>query len=195
MQRTCSGWRRGALALVVCVSLDALTLPAARSGAVVPIEDQASLAHRSLPQALPDSPEIISPIRFGWPATGRLVVGFCWHPDYKHDDGIAIAALPGAEVRAAAAGRIAYAGDELRGLHNLILISHRDGWVSAYADAGERLVKRGDIVERGQVIARTGDGGRLRFELRRNGIPVDSRLYLGDAAPDVAQMIPGRCRG
>jgi murein DD-endopeptidase MepM/ murein hydrolase activator NlpD len=162
---------------------------------VVPTNNRVSVAQTFQPQARPDGPGITSQMRFGWPAVGRIIVGFCWHPDYKHDDGIAIAASPGAEMRAAEGGRIAYARDELRGLHNLILISHRDGWVSAYADAGEPLVKRGHIVERGQVIARIGDGGRLRFELRRNAIPVDPILYLGGAAPDVAQMTPGRCRG
>ena len=127
-------------------------------------QDQTSAGRTFLPQS--DGPVIKSPVRFTWPAAGRVIVGFCWHPD-ERDDVINIAALPGTEVHAVASGRIAYAGDEVRGLHNLILISHRDGWVSAYADADERLVKRGDIVERGQVIARIDDGGRLRFELRR----------------------------
>ncbi len=110
---------------------------------------------------------------------------------------INIAVAPGAEVLAVEAGRIAYAGDEIRGLHNLILVSHQGGWVSAYANADELLIKRGDRVERGQAIGRFDDGDRLRFELRHNSISVDPMLYLGDIAPahDIAQMMSGQCRG
>lgn len=109
---------------------------------------------------------------------------------------INLAVAPRAEVHAVEAGRIASAGDEIRGFHNLILISHRDGWVSAYANADELLVKRGDSVERGQAIGRFDGDDRLRFELRHNSVSVDPLLYLGDIAPaPVAQMMSGQCRG
>jgi murein DD-endopeptidase MepM/ murein hydrolase activator NlpD len=137
-----------------------------------------------------------SPLRFTWPAAGKLIVGFCWRPD-ERNDAINMAVAPQTEVRAVEAGRIAYAGDELRGFHNLILISHRDGWASAYANADELLVERGDSVERGQAIGRFEGGGRLHFELRRNSVSVDPLLYLGDIAPapETAKMMSGRCRG
>jgi murein DD-endopeptidase MepM/ murein hydrolase activator NlpD len=142
----------------------------------------------------PAAGDITSHIRFGWPASGRIIEGFCWHPGERNDE-INIAVAPGTEVHAVEAGRIAYAGDEMRGFHNLILISHADGWVSAYANDDELLVKRGDSVERGQVIARFGDGDQLHFELRHNWVSVDPLLYLGDAALKIAQVMSGQCRG
>jgi murein DD-endopeptidase MepM/ murein hydrolase activator NlpD len=183
------------LGLIVFVSLAARTTALAERGAgAVPAQDQTSAGRTFLPQS--DGPVIKSPVRFTWPAAGRIIVGFCWHPDERNDV-INMAVAPGTEVHAAEAGRIAYAGDEMRGFHNLILISHRDGWVSAYADADELLVKRGDIVERGQVIGRFHDGDSLHFELRHNSVSVDPLLYLGDVAPppDIAQMMSGQCRG
>ncbi|MGA7198419.1 peptidoglycan DD-metalloendopeptidase family protein [Roseiarcus sp.] len=78
--------------------------------------------------------------------------GFCWGPNHDGAEGINIAASPGTPVRAAEAGRIAYAGDELKGFHGLILISHPDGWVSAYANTDGLLVKA-----RGCCRTRPGD--------------------------------------
>jgi murein DD-endopeptidase MepM/ murein hydrolase activator NlpD len=198
--KPCSG-RAGGLLLRACFTLVAVSLAApttavAQSGAdVVPVGGQTSAGQTLLPQS--DGPVIPSPVRFTWPAAGRIIVGFCWHPYDERNDVINIAVAPGTEVHAVEAGRIAYAGDEIRGLHNLILISHQDGWVSAYANADELLVKRDDRVDRGQVIARFGDGDRLHFELRRNSLSVDPLLYFGDTAPApaIAQMMSGQCRG
>jgi murein DD-endopeptidase MepM/ murein hydrolase activator NlpD len=196
----CSGRVGGLLlrvcsALVVLVSLAApITASAQRGPDVVSVKGEAQ--HKLLPQARSDGSPTTLQIRFAWPAAGRIMLGFCWHPRERNDM-INMAVEPGTEVHAVEAGRIAYAGDELRGFHNLILISHQDGWVSAYADADELLVKRGDTVERGQVIARFGDGDRLHFELRHNSVSVDPLLYLGDPAPapEVAQAMSGQCRG
>jgi murein DD-endopeptidase MepM/ murein hydrolase activator NlpD len=190
--RTCGGLLGGCFALGALLSLAAPAMAVTRSGSdVVPTEDQVGQAlrlHGSL---------TASPMRFAWPAAGTIMLGFCWHPHGERNDMINMAVEPGTAVHAVEAGRIAYAGDELRGFHNLILISHRDGWVSAYADADELLVKRGDTVERGQVIARFGDSDRLHFELRHNSVSVDPLLYLGDPAPapEVAQAMSGQCRG
>ena len=76
-------------------------------------------------------------------------------PDGTHNDGINIAAARGAPVQAADAGVVAYAGNELRGYGNLILIKHPNGWISAYAHCDLILVKTGQKVARGQVIARS----------------------------------------
>ena len=89
----------------------------------------------------------------------------------------------GAPVQAADAGTVAYAGNELRGYGNLILIKHSNGWISAYAHCDLILVKTGQKVARGQVIARVGSTGnvsapQLHFELRRGKQPVDPRDYL-----------------
>jgi murein DD-endopeptidase MepM/ murein hydrolase activator NlpD len=183
------------LGLIVFVSLAAPAPALAERGAdAVPAQDQTSAGRIFLPQS--DGPVIKSPVRFTWPAAGKIIAGFCWHPDERNDV-INMAVAPGTEVHAVESGRIAYTGDGIRGFHNLILISHQDGWVSAYADADELLVKRGDGVERGQVIGRFHDGDRLHFEMRHNSASVDPLLYLGDIAPapEIAQMMSGQCRG
>jgi murein DD-endopeptidase MepM/ murein hydrolase activator NlpD len=88
----------------------------------------------------------------------------------------------GGAVRAAEAGTVAYAGDELKGFRNLILIRHQYEWVSAYESADVVLVKRGEIVRRGQPIARIGDrSSPLHFELRHRNVSIDPRPYLEGA--------------
>jgi murein DD-endopeptidase MepM/ murein hydrolase activator NlpD len=121
--------------------------------------------------------------RFRWPAHGRLIASFGKRPDGTHNDGINIAVPQGTEVHAAESGRVAYAGDELKGYGNLVLIRHNNGWVSAYAHADQILVKRDDVVRRGQVIAKAGKTGtvdqpQLHFELRQGANPVDPLPHL-----------------
>ncbi len=121
--------------------------------------------------------------RFLRPLTGPVVTGFGPQPDGLHNDGINIAAARGAAVHSAEAGRVAYAGNELPGYGNLLLIRHRGGWVSAYAHNDRLLVARGDEVRRGQRIALVGSSGRvttpqLHFELRRQGRAVDPVPHL-----------------
>jgi murein DD-endopeptidase MepM/ murein hydrolase activator NlpD len=121
--------------------------------------------------------------RFRWPARGRLIASFGKRPDGTHNDGINIAVPQGTEIHAAESGRVAYAGDELKGYGNLVLIRHSNGWVSAYAHADQILVKRDDVVRRGQVIAKAGKTGtvdqpQLHFELRQGAKPVDPLAHL-----------------
>ena len=121
--------------------------------------------------------------RFLRPLAGPVVTGFGPQPDGLHNDGINIAATRGAAVHSAEAGRVAYAGNELPGYGNLLLIRHRGGWVSAYAHNDRLLVARGDEVRRGQRIALVGSSGRvttpqLHFELRRQGRAVDPAPHL-----------------
>ena len=99
------------------------------------------------------------------------------------NDGINIAAPLGSAVRAAAGGSVAYAGNELRGFGNLLLIKHQGGWITAYAHNDELLVKPGDVVRKGQPIARVGATGnvaspQLHFELRRGKTAVDPEKHL-----------------
>ena len=89
----------------------------------------------------------------------------------------------GTAVRAAADGIVLYSGSELKDFGHLVLVRHDDGWVSAYANGSENLVKRGERVTRGQTIAKSGKSGRatqpqLHFELRRNSKPVDPERHL-----------------
>jgi murein DD-endopeptidase MepM/ murein hydrolase activator NlpD len=120
---------------------------------------------------------------FLWPVRGHVLENYGAGRDGSHNDGINIAAARGAPVQAADAGAVAYAGNELRGYGNLILIKHPNGWISAYAHCDLILVKSGQKVARGQVIARVGSTGnvsepQLHFELRRGKHPVDPRDYL-----------------
>ncbi len=123
------------------------------------------------------------PARFRWPVTGRVIAGFGKRPDGTHNDGINLAVPQGTQIHAAESGRVAYAGNELKGYGNLILIRHDNGWVSAYAHNEELLVKRDDVVRRGQVIARAGKTGtvdqpQVHFELRQGAKPVDPLPHL-----------------
>lgn len=116
---------------------------------------------------------------FRWPARGRIIQGF----STGGNDGINIAVPEGTPVKAAEGGQVAYAGSELKGYGNLVLIRHPNGFVTAYAHNGELDVKRGDTVKRGQTIARSGQSGnvgspQLHFELRKGSTPVDPTNYL-----------------
>ena len=118
---------------------------------------------------------------FRWPARGRIIQGF--KGGTGGNDGINIAVPEGTAVKAAEGGVVAYAGSELKGYGNLVLIRHPNGFVSAYANNGEIDVKRGDSVKRGQTIAKSGQSGnvaspQLHFELRKGSQPVDPTSYL-----------------
>ncbi len=120
---------------------------------------------------------------FLWPVRGHVLASYGSRTDGTHNDGINIAAPKGAAVQAADSGVVAYTGNELRGYGNLILVKHANGWISAYAHCDLILVKRGEKVTRGQVIARVGSTGnvsepQLHFELRRGNRAVDPREVL-----------------
>lgn len=116
---------------------------------------------------------------FRWPARGRIIQGF----NSGGNDGINISVPEGTQVKAAEGGVVAYAGSELKGYGNLVLIRHPNGFVSAYAHNAEIEVRRGDQVKRGQTIAKSGQSGnvgspQLHFELRKGSTPVDPTSYL-----------------
>jgi len=116
---------------------------------------------------------------FRWPARGRIIQGFA----NGGNDGINISVPAGTQVKAAESGVVAYAGSELKGYGNLVLIRHPNGFVTAYAHNGDIAVKRGDQVTRGQTIAKSGQSGnvsspQLHFELRKGSTPVDPTNYL-----------------
>jgi murein DD-endopeptidase MepM/ murein hydrolase activator NlpD len=118
-----------------------------------------------------------------WPVSGKIIAGFGTRPDGTHNDGINMQVPLGTEVHAAESGVVAYAGSELKGYGNLVLLRHDNDWVTAYAHNDELLVKRGDKVRRGQVIAKAGKSGtvdqpQLHFELRQGSKPVDPIPYL-----------------
>ena len=121
--------------------------------------------------------------RFLWPVEGPLLSRFGAKPDGRHNDGINVAVPVGSAVRAAQDGVVAYAGNEIGGYGNLVLIRHRGGWMTAYAHNDSLLVRKGDAVRRGQVISRSGKSGRVsrpqaHFEIRRHGEPQDPLRLL-----------------
>lgn len=123
---------------------------------------------------------------FRWPVRGRVIAGFGPKPNGLQNDGIDLAVPEGTPVKAAEDGVVAYAGNELKGYGNLVLVRHSNGFVTAYAHASEILVKRGDTVKRGQVIAKSGQTGNvtspeLHFEIRKGSTPVDPAQYLNGA--------------
>jgi murein DD-endopeptidase MepM/ murein hydrolase activator NlpD len=118
-----------------------------------------------------------------WPVAGKMIGAFGPRPDGTHNDGVNLAAPMGTDVHAAESGVVAYAGDELKGYGNLVLIRHDNGWVTAYAHADEIMVKRGDRIKRGQVVAKAGRTGQVdqpqvHFELRQGQKPVDPTPFM-----------------
>ena len=109
----------------------------------------ASLTDRSNDATAPAAEPSSATGLFRWPARGRVIASFGKRPDGTHNDGVNIAVPQGTDIHAAENGRVAYAGNELKGYGNLVLIRHDNGWVSAYAHADQVLVKRDDVVRRG----------------------------------------------
>ena len=128
-------------------------------------------------------PALGATAKFRWPVTGRVIAGFGKRTDGSKNDGINLAVPAGTEVGAAEAGVVLYAGNEMKNYGNIIIIRHDSTWVSAYAHADEMLVKRGDRVARGQIIAKAGKTGQvdqpqLHFELRQASQPIDPTPYM-----------------
>ena len=120
------------------------------------------------------------PPRWLWPAQGPLLSRF--GDKQGLGNGIAISGIAGQDIRAAAAGRVVYAGSGLQAYGQLVIINHNDSFLSAYGYNERLMVKQGDDVAAGQVIAKMGLGperrAQLHFEIRQNGNPVDPLLHL-----------------
>jgi murein DD-endopeptidase MepM/ murein hydrolase activator NlpD len=143
-----------------------------------------------------DTPETLSPVKaadatnglptFRWPVRGRVIAGYGAKTNGKQNDGINVAVPEGTPVKAAEDGVVAYSGNELKGYGNLVLVRHSNGYVTAYAHASELMVKRGDTIKRGQVIAKSGQTGevaspQLHFEIRKGSSAVDPLQFLNGA--------------
>jgi murein DD-endopeptidase MepM/ murein hydrolase activator NlpD len=127
--------------------------------------------------------------RFVWPLQGQIVSDFGPKAPGQRNDGINIGAQVGASVKAAAAGDVVYAGDQVPGFGNLVLIKHADGWVTAYGHLSRVLVKMQQKVVQGQEIGLAGATGgvsepQLHFEIRyapsplERAKPIDPKLVL-----------------
>jgi murein DD-endopeptidase MepM/ murein hydrolase activator NlpD len=123
---------------------------------------------------------------FRWPVRGKVITSYGAKTNGKANDGINLAVPEGTPIKAAEDGVVAYSGNELKGYGNLVLVRHANGYVTAYAHASELLVKRGDTIKRGQVIAKSGQSGevgspQLHFEIRKGSTPVDPLQFLNGA--------------
>ena len=166
--------------------------PGTRMAAGAP--PQSARLAQANPAAEDDAPQ--SPVKaseatgalptFRWPVRGKVITSYGAKTNGKANDGINLAVPEGTPVKAAEDGVVAYAGNELKGYGNLVLVRHSNGYVTAYAHASELLVKRGDPIKRGQVIAKSGQSGevaspQLHFEIRKGSTPVDPLQFLNGA--------------
>ncbi len=162
---------------------------AVRSAAVTGQNRTARAARPSPPPAAIPKPPPRARSTFLWPVSGTVILGYGPKKDGRHNDGINISAPRGTPVRAAENGVVAYAGNELRGFGNLVLVKHQGGWVTAYAHTEQIEVRRGDTVKRGQTIGRVGSTGsvaepQLHFELRKGTRAVNPTKLLGPKTAD-----------
>lgn len=113
-----------------------------------------------------------------WPSDGKIVATF----DEGKNKGIDIAGKAGQQVMAAGAGKVMYAGSGIRGYGNLVIVKHSNSLLSAYAHNRSIVVKEGQSVNKGQIIAEMGDSDadsvKLHFEIRQQGKPVDPSRFL-----------------
>src|SRR5437879_2960264 len=142
-----------------------------------PVVEQASIKPSEATGALPT---------FRWPVRGKVITTYGAKTNGKSNDGINLAVPEGTPVKAAEDGVVAYSGNELKGYGNLVLVRHSNGYVTAYAHASDLMVKRGDTIKRGQIIAKSGQSGevgspQLHFEIRKGSSPVDPLQFLNGA--------------
>ena len=159
--------------------------------AVAPVAVPQEIAVAAPPKAEVGTPPPRGAGRFLWPVKGKLISGFGPKPDGLNNDGINIGAAKGTPVMAADNGVVAYAGNELRGFGNLLLVKHDGGWITAYAHLDTMAVERGAKVKRGERIGTVGQTGsvnapQLHFELRKGSHVVDPREQM-EASPQFSE--------
>lgn len=146
---------------------------AARSSASTATASRASAASSSQPTRAADA----AAISWEWPVRGKVITQFS-----NTTRGIDIAGTVGTPINSAADGTVSYVGNGLRGLGNLVLVTHSNGFITAYAHNSRITVQTNERVKKGQKIAELGDtdatSPRLHFQVRRNGTPVNPLSYL-----------------
>ncbi|MCH1376860.1 MAG: M23 family metallopeptidase [Alphaproteobacteria bacterium] len=129
------------------------------------------------------APSLAGSSGFSWPVQGEIIAEFGPSQRGVHNDGVNIAASEGASVGAAAKGRVAFVGTNIKSFGKLVLVKHDGGIITAYAHLGDISVTEGDIVTAGQSIGTIGRSGRvdspqLHFEIRKSRQPVDPRSLI-----------------
>jgi murein DD-endopeptidase MepM/ murein hydrolase activator NlpD len=145
--------------------------PAHTAGQPTPLAAPASEAPKSEPVSVAATPP---PPRMSWPVNGKILAPYGTAAGGQKNDGIDIQATAGESVKAADGGTVIYAGSDVAHLGNLLLVQHPGGYITAYGNNEALLVKKGDAVKKGQVIAKAGSSGgaaspRVHFEVRRGG--------------------------
>lgn len=155
-----------------------------REGQILKLSPPKAATGKTVPPAAsprtPTTPASVeAAIKWSWPAEGPVLQGF---GGAQTNRGLEIGGRDGQPVRAAAGGRVVYAGSGLRGYGELIIVKHDETYLSAYAHNRRLLAQEGQMVSPGQTIAEMGDTGasrvKLHFEIRQRGVPVDPMAYL-----------------
>lgn len=160
--------------------------PVQKVSAVVPPRPPVSKPAKPASRAIPKPPARTGS-GFAWPVRGKVVSRYGPKPGGLFNDGVNIAAERGTPIKAAESGVVAYVGNELRGFGNLVLLRHADGWITAYAHTEVVLVKVGQTVQRGDVVASVGSSGavdtpQLHFEIRKGRAAVNPSRHLKKTA-------------
>ena len=176
------------LPVVIPSELRSTFPPVSRPKPVVAVEAESRITpvafQATPPKTALDEPPPRAGRHFMWPVKGgRMISSYGPQPGGLRNDGFNIAASRGSNVVAADNGVVAYAGGDLKGFGNLVLIKHAGGFVTTYAHNEKLLVKRGDRVKRGQVVATVGDSGsvtqpQVHFQIRQGAHAVDPRPLM-----------------
>jgi murein DD-endopeptidase MepM/ murein hydrolase activator NlpD len=137
-----------------------------------------SASAKPLPQS-----DARSAAKFAWPVRGKILSDFGVKKNGLYNDGINISAVAGTKVGAADNGVVAYAGNELKGMGNLVIIQHSGGWMTVYAHLDSIAVARGAKVVVGDKIGTVGKTGKvsepqLHFEIRKGTKAYDPKKEL-----------------
>ncbi|MDO4696219.1 MAG: peptidoglycan DD-metalloendopeptidase family protein [Neisseria sp.] len=149
------------------------------SGSVVPVTKPVVTApvQTAGTPVRPGAVRTVAGITWQRPADGSLITRFG-----GSSKGVDIAGNAGQPVSAAADGKVVYAGSGLRGYGNLVIVQHNANFLTAYGHNQSLVVKEGQSVKRGQIIARMGssdaDRTKLHFEVRKDGKPVNPADYV-----------------
>ncbi len=160
------------------------TKPAASAKSSAPAPKTTKTAQPTVKTKKLDKPFVATgKVSFDWPLKGKILSGFGAKGGGVKNDGINISAKKGTPIKAAEAGIVVYAGNELKGYGNLLLLRHEKGFMTAYAHADKIYVETGQVVAKGDKLASVGTTGnvktpQLHFEIRKKTKSVDPKKYL-----------------
>jgi lipoprotein NlpD len=123
--------------------------------------------------------KLLNSPKFIWPSKGQIIKDFGVFGKGQHYDGIDIKIPTNSPIYSVYEGTVAFTGSEIKKFGNLILIKHKNGWLSAYSNLGRFNVKQGAVIKKGQIIAYSSKNIEyFHFQLRHNRNPVNPIRYL-----------------